>query len=301
MEAADRRIGVIGLGKMGGPMARRLLGAGYTLVVHDLRPEAAAALREGGAREARSPADVAGDTDVVITVLPDAAAVEQVVFGPQGLAQALGRGQALIEMTSSRPALTRRVAEALGARGVDVLDAPVSGGVRGAEEGTLCVMVGGPAPVLERCRPILLCVGRDIVHVGDRPGDGDAAKTINNFLSATAIWSVMEALVLAAKAGVEPARLLQAVNRSTGRSHTTETKVERYVLPRRFEAGFTVGQYLKDLTVCLDLADEVGVPLLVGSMVRQAWQIAAREGLADSDHTALITLLERWAGVSLGG
>src|SRR5579884_3809889 len=272
---------------MGGPMARRLLGAGYTLVVHDLRPEAAAALREGGAREARSPADVAGDTDVVITVLPDAAAVEQVVFGPQGLAQALGRGQALIEMTSSRPALTRRVAEALGARG--------------AEEGTLCVMVGGPAPVLERCRPILLCVGRDIVHVGDRPGDGDAAKTINNFLSATAIWSVMEALVLAAKAGVEPARLLQAVNRSTGRSHTTETKVERYVLPRRFEAGFTVGQYLKDLTVCLDLADEVGVPLLVGSMVRQAWQIAAREGLADSDHTALITLLERWAGVSLGG
>lgn len=172
------------MGKMGGPMARRLLEAGCAVTVYDVRAEACAPLRDAGAREARSLADLADSTDVVITVLPDDRAVEQVVFGPEGLASALRPGQVLLEMTSSRPSLTRRVAAAFAERGVGVLDAPVSGGVRGATEGTLCIMVGGPQDLLGRCRPILEVLGREIVHVGDRPGDGDIAKTINNFLSA---------------------------------------------------------------------------------------------------------------------
>lgn len=180
----DASCGVIGVGKMGGPMARRLLEAGYAVTVYDVRAEACAPLRDAGAREARSLADLADSTDVVITVLPDDRAVEQVVFGPEGLASALRPGQVLLEMTSSRPSLTRRVAAAFAERGVGVLDAPVSGGVRGATEGTLCIMVGGPQDLLGRCRPILEVLGREIVHVGDRPGDGDIAKTINNFLSA---------------------------------------------------------------------------------------------------------------------
>jgi len=164
-------------------------------------------------------------------------------------------------------------------------------------EGSLCIMVGGPADVLEALRPILECLGRDIVHVGDAPGDGDVAKTINNLLSATTIWSSIEAVVLGIRAGLGPDRLLAAINHSTGRSHTTETKFSRYILPRDFAAGFTVGQYLKDLNTCLDLASELGAPMLLGSMVRQAWTIAAHEGMADLDHTALVGLLERWMGV----
>jgi 2-hydroxy-3-oxopropionate reductase len=290
-----RRVGVIGLGKMGAPMARRLLAAGYRVIAHDVRPEAAAEVRTAGADSGDSPAAVAARADAVITMLPDARAVERVVYGERGLGEALGAGQVLLEMTSSQPGTTRRVAADLGRKGVRVLDCPVSGGVRGAVEGRLCVMVGGPAEVLEACRPILECFG-DVVHVGDSAGDGDTAKTINNLLSATAVWSVVEAFVLGAKAGLAPDRLFAAVNRSTGRSYTTETKVSRNFLPRRFDAGFTVGQYLKDLDICLDLADDLGVPMLLGSMLRQAWTVAARD-MADLDHTELLRLMERWARV----
>jgi 3-hydroxyisobutyrate dehydrogenase-like beta-hydroxyacid dehydrogenase len=289
------RIGFVGIGKMGAPMTRRLLAAGYPVTVHDIRTEAVAEVRRAGAVSAGSPAAVAAGTDVVITMLPDPPAVETAVFGERGLGGAMGAGQVLLEMTSSHPGTTRRVASHMVARGVRVLDAPVSGGVRGAVEGTLCIMVGGPADLLEACRPILEHLGRDIVHVGDAPGDGDTAKTINNLLSATTVWSVVEALVLGAQAGLSPERLFAAVNRSTGRSHTTETKISRYILPRQFTAGFTVGQYLKDLNICLGLADELGVPMLLGSMVRQIWAVAARDGMADLDHTALVELQERWA------
>src|SRR5437016_12127616 len=294
--AEPRRVGFIGLGKMGAPMARRLLAAGYRVVAHDIRPEAVAEARDAGADSGDSPAAIAPLVDAVITMLPDARAVERAVYGEGGLGEALAAGQVLLEMTSSQPGTTRRVAADLGRRGVRVLDCPVSGGVRGAAEGTLCIMAGGPAGVLEACRPILECFG-EVVHVGDAPGDGDAAKTINNLLSATAIWSVVEAYVLGARAGLSPDRLFAAVNRSTGRSYTTETKVSRYFLARRFDAGFTVGQYVKDLNICLDLADELGVPMLQGSMVRQAWTVAARAHMVDLDRTELLRPMERWAGL----
>lgn len=288
------RIGFIGLGNMGAPMMRRLLAAGCAVTAHDRRREAEDAARRDGAETATSPADVALRADMIITMLPDGPVVEQVVYGPNGLEPALRSGQILIEMTSSHPDVTRRVAADLAVRGVQVLDAPVSGGVRGAADGTLCIMAGGPAAVLERCRPVLAHLGRDIVHVGDSPGDGDTAKTINNLLSATAIWNSMEGVLLGIKAGLAPERLLEAINRSTGRSYTTETKFTRYILPRDFTSGFTIGQYLKDLNICLDVADRLGAPLLLGAVVRQAWAMAAHEGLANLDHTALVTLLERW-------
>ena len=290
-----RRIGFIGLGRMGAPMVRRLVASGYAVTAYDVREEAVGAARRAGAGAADSAAGVAAGADAVITMLPDGEAVSRVAYGPGGLIAALVRGQVLLEMTSSHPGVTRRIAADVAARGADMLDAPVSGGVRGAEEGTLCLMVGGPRDVLDACRPILRCFGH-VVHVGDTPGDGDMAKTINNLLSATALWSAAEAFALATKAGLSPQRLLEAINRSTGRSYTTEVKFPRYVLPRRFTAGFTVGQYLKDLNICLDVADDLAAPMLLGTLVRQAWALAAREGLADADHTALITLLERWMG-----
>lgn len=291
------RIGFIGIGKMGAPMARRLLAAGYAVTACDTRPEAVNAIRSDGARSAGTLAAVAGESDVLITMLPDGPAVEAVVYPQDGILHACRSGQILIEMTSSTPRTTRRVAADLAKRGVRLLDAPVSGGVRGAVDGSLCIMIGGPADLLETCRPILACLGRDLVHVGDAPGDGDTAKTLNNLLSATTTWSAMEAVTLGRKAGLAPERLLAAINRSTGRSYTTELKFPTYILPRDFTAGFTVGQYLKDLNICLDLADELDAPAPVASAVRQSWRIAAGEGLADQDHTALVTLLERWMGV----
>jgi 3-hydroxyisobutyrate dehydrogenase-like beta-hydroxyacid dehydrogenase len=296
---ALRRLGFIGIGKMGAPMVRRLLAAGYPIVACDTRVEAVDASRDAGAEEGRTPADVASRTDAVITMLPHARAVEEVAYGDEGLVPALRPGQVLIEMTSSHPRVTRRLEADLAPRGVRVLDAPVSGGVRGATDGTLCIMVGGAADLLEICRPILERLGRDIVRVGDAPGDGDTAKTINNLLSATTVWSVMEALALATRAGLAPERLMAAVNHSTGRSHTTEAKVGRYVLTRRFDSGFTVAQYLKDLEICLSVADDLGVPMPLGSLLRQMWKIAVRDGFGDLDHTALARLLERWADVEV--
>ncbi|HKX19974.1 MAG TPA: NAD(P)-dependent oxidoreductase, partial [bacterium] len=231
--------------------------------------------------------------DVVITMLPDGPAVERAAYGEGGFVAAARKGQTLLEMTSSHPSVTRRLAAELTARGVGVLDAPVSGGVRGAEGGTLCVMVGGPAALLESQRPVLESFGR-IVHVGDRPGDGDVVKTINNLMSATTVWSAVEAVALARRAGVAPGRMLEAVNLSSGRSNTTETKIAQYMLPRRFTAGFTVAQYLKDLDICLDVAAGLDVPMLLGEALRQAWRAAAQSGLSAEDHTALITLVDRW-------
>ena len=298
MVGADRaRIAFFGVGKMGAPMVRRLLAAGYQVTAYDVRPEALAGVRRDGAASAESAAAAAARAEVVITMLPDPRAVEDAVYGEGGLIAAMRRGQTLLEMTSSHPATTRRVAADFAAKGIHVLDAPVSGGVPGAVEGTLCIMVGGPADVLEACRPILAHLGRHIVHVGEAPGDGDAAKTINNMLSATAIWSVAEALALGARADLDPARLFEAVNHSSGRSYTTEIKIPM-ILKRRFEVAFTVAQYLKDLNICLDLAGGLGVPMLLASTLRQAWTAAAaQDGLAASDNTELVRLAERWAGL----
>lgn len=289
------RIGLIGVGKMGAPIARRLLAAGYRVTACDARPEAVADVCRHGAAASGTPAAAASGANVVITMLPDSPAVERVVYGPEGLAGGMGAGQVLIEMTSSHPHTTRQVGADLARAGVRVLDAPVSGGVRGAVEGTLCIMVGGPADLLEECRPILERLGRHIVHVGDAPGDGDTAKTINNLLSAATVWSVAEALALGERAGLAPTRLFDAVNHSTGRSHTTEMKIPQYILPRQFTSGFTVGQYLKDLNICLDLADRLRVPMVLSAVLRQIWAVAAAEGMADQDHTALVLLAERWA------
>src|SRR5579864_499518 len=273
-----KRIGFIGLGRMGQPMVRRLIGAGYGVAAYDIREEAVAAARAGGAAAAASITDAVGGADVIITMLPDGPAVERAAYGAGGFIAAARAGQTLLEMTSSHPSVTRRLAADLGGRGVGVLDAPVSGGVRGAEGGSLCVMVGGPAALLESQRPVLECFGR-IVHVGDAPGDGDVAKTINNLMSATTIWSAVEAVALARRAGLAPERMLEAVNRSTGRSYTTEHKVAQYMLARKFTAGFTVAQYLKDLDIFLDVAAGLDVPMILGEVVAGlAGRISGRSG-----------------------
>src|SRR3954469_24331918 len=290
-------VGFVGCGRMGGPMARRLLAAGAEVHAYDVDERALRAVVDAGARPAASPRDAARDVPVVVTMLPDPPVVEQAARGPEGVLAGLGDGALWLEMSSSRPATTQALAEAAAERGAALLDAPVSGGVAGAEAGTLTVMLGGPAALVARARPLLDELGAALVHVGDRPGDGDAAKTINNMLSATNLAAAAEALAMGMRAGLDPARLVECVNGGTGASNAMEKKVGGQVLTGKFASRFTLGQYLKDLGIARGLADDPRVPTPVNGAPHALWTAHAARGHADADHPRLVALLLADAGI----
>jgi 3-hydroxyisobutyrate dehydrogenase-like beta-hydroxyacid dehydrogenase len=283
---------------MGGPMARRLLAAGAEVRAYDVDERALRVVADAGAAVADSPRAAArGGVPVVITMLPDPTVVDRAARGPDGLLAGLGDGALWLEMSSSRPATTKALAEAAAERGAALLDAPVSGGVAGAEAGTLTIMLGGPAALVARARPLLAEMGSALVHVGDRPGDGDAAKTINNMLSATNLAAAAEALAMGMRAGLDPERLVECVNGGTGASHAMANKVGGQVLSGRFASRFTLGQYLKDLGIARGLADDHRVPTPVNGAAHALWTEHAARGAADEDHTRLVTLLLADAGI----
>jgi 3-hydroxyisobutyrate dehydrogenase len=302
-EESPRPLGVtgpvafVGCGRMGGPMARRLLAAGAELRAYDVDERALRAIGDAGAGLAAGPRAAAEGAAVAITMLPDPAVVERAARGPEGLLAGLGDGALWIEMSSSRPATTLALAEAAAERGAALLDAPVSGGVAGAEAGTLTIMLGGAAALFARARPLLEELGGSLVHVGDRPGDGDAAKTINNMLSATNLAAAAEALAMGMRAGLDPQRLVECVNGGTGASHAMENKVGGQVLTGRFASRFTLGQYLKDLGIARGLADDHRVPTPVNGAAHALWTEHAARGAADGDHTRLVELLLADAGI----
>ena len=290
-------IAFVGCGRMGGPMARRLLEAGHAVRAYDVDDRALRAVADAGAQVADSPRAAAAGAAVAITMLPDPPVVERAARGPDGLLAGLADGALWLEMSSSRPATTRALAAAAAERGAALLDAPVSGGVAGAEAGTLTIMLGGPAALVERARPLLEELGSALVHVGDRPGDGDAAKTINNMLSATNLAAAAEALAMGIRAGLDPERLVACVNGGTGASHAMEKKVGGQVLTGKFGSRFTLGQYLKDLGIARGLADENRVPTPVNGAAHAVWTTHAARGHADADHTRLVALLLADAGI----
>src|SRR3954468_16190740 len=295
--AAVGPVGFVGCGRMGGPMARRLLaaGAGGRAVDGDERAPRGGA--DAGASIAASPRAAADGAPVVITMLPDPPVVERAARGPEGLLAGLGDGALWLEMSSSRPATTRALAEAAAERGAALLDAPVSGGVAGAEAGTLTIMLGGAAGLVARARPLLAELGASLVHVGDTPGDGDAAKTINNMLSATHLAAAAEALAMRMSAGLAPERLVECVNGGTGASHAMEHKIGGHVLTGAFASRFTLGQYLKDLGIARGLADDHRVPTPVNGAAHAVWTSHAARGAAGADHTRLVELLLADAGI----
>ena len=290
-------IGFVGLGQMGGPMARRLLAAGYGLVVYDVRAAAVDPLVAEGAEAARSPADVATRAAVVLVSLPMPEVVREVALGPEGLIH----GSAIntyVDLSTTGQAVAVEVAEGLAQSGIVTLDAPVSGGVRGACEGTLAVMAAGPAAALERVRALLEVFGR-VFHVGERPGLGQLMKLANNFLSATAIVATAEAVVLGVKGGLDPATMLAVINAGTGRNTASEDKFPRQVLSGRYAAGFTTGLLTKDLSLCAAAADALGVPMPVAAEVYAQWQRAVAELGPDADITTIVKRVERAAGVNI--
>ena len=292
------RVGFIGLGVMGRPMASNLLGSGFPLVVHSRSPGPVDALVASGAERGTDPEDVAARSEVVITMLPDTPDVELVLLGDGGVAGGIRPGSLVIDMSTIRPLASRRLAEAFGERQVAMLDAPVSGGERGAIEASLSIMVGGPADAFERARPILEALGSSLVHVGPA-GAGQVAKACNQLVVAATIEAVAEALLLARKAGVDPARVREALLGGFAGSKILEVHGAR-MLSGDFTPGFRSVLHRKDARIVRETARDVGAPVPSFEVAAEALERLVEAGRGDLDHAAIVTLLEDAVGARVG-
>jgi 2-hydroxy-3-oxopropionate reductase len=289
IEVAER-IGVIGLGIMGGPMARKLLRAGFELTVHNRTPARAEELEAEGATRAASPAEVAGQAGLVITMLPGPTEVRAVMTGQDGVLAGARPGTLVVDMSTTSPALARELAGRARSGGVGVLDAPVSGGPEGAEAGTLSIMVGGERADVERARPVLEVLGATVVHVGGH-GAGQVVKACNQVVVALIIQAISEALVLGAKAGADPAAVLRVLSGGLAANRLLELRAAK-LLERDFRPGGRVRYHHKDLGIALATARELGVALPATALVDQLFAALEARGQGDQDHLALLTLIE---------
>lgn len=296
---AKEKLGFIGLGMMGGPMSSNLIKAGHRLIVCDVVDEAAERLVALGAERAATPKEVADQVETVLVSLPTPDVVKQVTTGPDGLIEG-SNIKRYIDLSTSGAIIARENAEALGARGIGCLDCPVSGGERGARDATLALMLSGPEDLFEACKDILSHIGSAPFYVGPEPGMAQTAKVCNNYLSAVSNIATAEAMVMGTKAGIDPEVLLDIFNRSSGMSRATEDKYPTFVIPRNFKSMRTVLIH-KDVNLCVEQAAAMGVPMWLGSQVRQFLQFALTQGQADEPSIGLIRLIEKWAGVEVKG
>jgi len=290
-------IGFIGIGQMGKHMSRRILEAGYNLTVHDLKKEAATPLLERGARWGDTPGDVAKSCRVVISSLPTPQDVEQVVYGTNGLKSGWKAGDIYIDMSTGSPSTIRRIAEDAKTMEVAVLDAPVSGGTKGAEAGTLAIMVGGDSASLERVRKVLETMGQRIFPVGS-VGCGNIAKLVNNLISLACNSISAEGFMLGARAGINPGVLLDIIKVSTGNNWCAQQYPDT-VFKGNFEPGFKVGLAYKDISLALAFGEEYGVPLPVGAAVQKDLRDTIAAGFEDKGVDAVILPLEDTVGVKV--
>jgi 3-hydroxyisobutyrate dehydrogenase len=284
-------VGFIGLGRMGRPMCQRLVGAGWQVVGYDADAGAAESLAttSTGFVVASEPADVAAQARIVVLMLPNSDIVDAVVLG--GLIDDLAPGSIVVDMSSSVPARTRALAARLVEHDVVLVDAPVSGGVAGARDGTLTVMVGGPSETVERLRPLLDLLGGRVERVGD-VGAGHAAKALNNLMSAAHLWASSEALLAAERFGLDIPTALGVINSSSGRSGSTQAKWPNFILTQRYDSGFALSLMSKDVKIAVDLIESVGVPATVSQAVADAWSRAEEESRPGADHTEIVLWLE---------
>ena len=294
---ANPTVGFIGLGIMGKPMARNLMKAGYSLVVHNRSRAAVDELSKEGAQTAASSQDVAARSEILITMLPDSPDVELVYSGENGIFAGAKPGMLLIDMSSISPVVARKLAADAEKRDVDMLDAPVSGGEAGAMGATLSIMIGGKTAAVERAMPIFEALGKNIVHVGDS-GAGQVTKAANQMVVGTTIAIVGEALVLAAKAGVDPAKVRQALLGGFAQSKILEAHGQK-MLERNFKPGFRIRLHEKDMNIALATGSEYGVPLMVTRQVAQMMTAMKSMGNGDLDHSGLVKFVEELAKIEL--
>jgi len=289
------RIGFVGLGNMGAPMARHLIAAGYKVVAADANPAALEGFCASAPCErARSLVDLGRACRLVITMLPDGAAVRQVLLGADGVAAGLSPGSVVLDMSSSEPLGTRELGAKLADAGVSLIDAPVSGGVKRAVEGTLAIMAGGEPAAIGRCRPVLAKLGQ--VFCTGASGSGHAVKALNNYLSAVALAATAEAMMAGERFGIEPLVLLEILNHSTGRNTATEQKYPAFVLPRSFNSGFALGLMAKDLRIALGMAESLGTPSTLLGECAALWSRGERLLGFSADNTEIVRYLESSRG-----
>lgn len=299
MAGALPRIGFVGVGAMGAPMAGCLIKAGYPLAAFDSNPERTAAFaKEHGLKPAATLAELGKESDVIITILPNSAIVQDVLFGPQGLASSLRSGAVVIEMTSGIPSQTVEFSERLAQQGVVLFDAPVSGGVPRARTGELTIMAGGEQADIDAAMPILNALGK-VIPTG-KVGTGHAMKALNNLVSSAGFLIGIEALIIGSRFGIDPETMVDVLNVSTGMNNSTQKKFKQYVLSRKFDSGFAMNLMVKDLTIALGIAHENNVNAPFADLCRNLWAGANAVLGPQADHTAVALLSEQLAGMQIG-
>ena len=297
---AGELLGFVGVGRMGGPMALRLLDAGYKLCVYDVSPEALKPFVDRGAQIASSPAEVASQAETVLLSLPMPDVVRSVALGGNDGVINGSKVRTVIDLSTSGPGAAAQIAGLLADRSIGWVDAPVSGGVTGAKAGTLAVMVSCPKPRFEQLEPVFKVFGK-VFYTGEKPGLAQSAKLANNLLAATALVATSEAMAMGVKAGLDARVLIDIINASSGRNSASQDKFPRTILPGTFDFGFATGLSYKDVRLCVDEAETMGVPMVVGAAVRQMLAVTKARFGADSDFTHVAKLLEEWAGVEIRG
>ena len=295
----QQTFGFVGVGRMGALMAPRLLKAGYAVHVFDISQDAMVGMEKLGANSAASIADLADQAETIFLSLPNPEIVHGAALGKDGLLEG-NKVKRVVDFSTIGPRMAGIVATALAAKNIIYVDAPVSGGLKGAREGTLAVMVACPKAVFAELEPILKTFGKPF-HLGEVAGQAQTMKLANNLLAAAAIALSSEAMVMGVKAGLNPKVMLEVLNTSTGRNSATQDKFPRAILPGTFDFGFTTGLSYKDVKLCIDEAEAMGVPMVCGAAVRQMLAVTNAMYGADSDFTSMCRVVESWAGVEVRG
>lgn len=291
------KIGYIGLGLMGKPIAKNILKAGYPLIVHNRSQEAVDDLVHLGAKSAASPSDMAANVDVIFTNLPDTPDVEMVALGENGIIKGAHPGLICVDNSTILPAAARVIAEVLFKKGIEFLDAPVSGGDIGAQNGTLTIMVGGSEIALEKVRPVLNSIGKVITHVG-ASGAGQIAKAANQIMVAAQMVAMAELLILAKKSGTDPEKVVEAIRAGAAQCWALDHKPQRLFAGER-KPGFKAAMQYKDLNIVMDTAHEYGIPLPMTAITTQLYAAMCEMGMEAMDNSAVIGVIEKLAGMEL--
>lgn len=299
-EKVEMKIGFIGVGAMGQPMALNLIAAGYDVSVFDTSPSQAQKLGEKGAAVCTTCGELAAASDVIVSSLPNAAIVESVYAGVGGVFESCRPGTVVVDMSSVAPSTTKKMEKLAKERGLEYVDAPVSGGVAGAQAGTLTIMVGADEAVFKKISPVLEVLGKNIYHVGE-PGSGDAIKLVNNLLLGCNMAALAEALVLGVKCGLSPKTMYEIIKNSSGRSYALEAKMEKFIMADAFDTGFAVDLQYKDLGLALEAARENSVPLPVTASAMQVFEFARAKGLNRKDMSSVVKVWEDLTGVKVSG
>lgn len=292
-------LGFVGVGRMGDPMVRNLLKAGFGVTIFDTNTAALKPLVELGAKTADSPKGVGDAAEAVIVSLPTPPIVQKVALGDGGVSDG-SKVKIFIDVSTTGPKAAQEIAAGLKAKGITAVDAPVTGGVGGAQKATLAIMVGCEKPMLGRVEPILSALGK-VFHLGEKPGSGQLMKLANNLLSAAALAVTSEVMVMGVKGGLNPNVMLDVINSGTGRNSASVDKFPKAIMPRTFDFGFAIGLLLKDIRLCMDEAETLGVPMIVGSAIKELLTITSLTQGPDADFTTIVRSIEEWAGVEVKG